>query len=116
MTAAGRLPRVIAVSIGFAVMLASPAHAQGSGDAAGLQSGTSEESSAGSTVQVGAGTAAGVTTGDSGEAAASSEGEAAGGGGPPPLPSADLCDGYENEAAHAACLETVLLEENGGNQ
>lgn len=105
--------------LGFAAvvaLVAEPAFAQGSGDAAGLQSGTSGETTTGSTVQVGAGTAAGVTTGDSGEAAAASENEEAGGGGPPPLPSAELCEAYEGQPAHSACLATILHEENGGDQ
>lgn len=101
------------LSTALAAVTAAPAIAQGSGDAAGLQSGTSSESSAGSTVQVGAGTAAGVTTGDSGEAAVPSD-DGAGGGGPPPLPSAELCEAYEDQPAHAACLATVLPGENGG--
>jgi hypothetical protein len=105
----------------IAMLMAVPATlAQGSGDVTGLQSGTGEESSAGNTVHVGAGTASGVTTGYSGAAAAESEDD---GGGPPPLPSAELCSDFEGQPAHAACLATVLGEDtamrnegNGGEQ
>ena len=117
MTGGSSLNRVLELSIAAAIAMTVAAHGQGSGDYSGLQSSGSEQSSAGSTVHVGAGSAAGVTSGYSGEAAVETEAAAEDDeGGPPPLPSAELCEAYEGEPAHAACLATVLLEENGGDQ
>lgn len=116
MTGTSSLRRALALSIAAALATTAAAHGQGSGDYSGLQSSTSEQSSAGSTVHVGAGTAVGVTSGYSGEAAVETDAGEDDGGGPPPLPSAELCEAYENQPAHAACLATVLLGENGGDQ
>lgn len=107
-----RLPSLLLALLLATAVPIPAAFAQEGGQAAAQQSGGDAQT--GATVQVGAGTAAAVTTGDSGEAAV--ESDAPEESGPPPLPSAELCSAYEGQPEHAACLATVLLEEEDGGE